>query len=381
MLFHVLGIKEIGWKNYNLDFLIEKNSEKELRTYLSWLWVVVLNIEKYTWLAINFWITQLIIEDNEQHFPVIIQSTDYRKGYLLFSLVWFHVQTIESLDTDQPINPEKLQQDIVKWNILLEKLHTINEKKAKHQHEQQEIELEDHQITEMQLLSSQVIQRANTILTTMIDDISSQEKKKLEDLTQELSKVKLGTNIEKMKAYANQMIVMINDIEKRQINKLTDFQQSLFQWSVVTNIDVAKEVKKYEKAEDIKRIWGIKTTTDSFYISLGKIGLYIKFLRKDFLYHLTKYQTLIVNVFQFVQTILFIVIVWMGIYLSFLGKNTFVLSENIVMSLLQIAVLNWLLLIVSYFAKKRYFVLFLWFVIAFFLCQVILMIIKNTLSL
>lgn len=214
-----------------------------------------MRVEEFKGLETNFGTTKLIVEEHNESKTqrmIILKSTDYRKSYLLYSLIGFAVSGIESLDPAHSVDQESMQKNIVEWDIQLEKLAQINSTKKKEVH-QHNFDIEDHKITEMQLLSSQVIQRSKVVQNTMADEMSIQERKNLEKLTQELSKVKLGTNMEKMKTYANEIIILINDVEKRQISRLTDFQQSIFQGSAVTNVDVVKEIQRYEKAENIKK--------------------------------------------------------------------------------------------------------------------------------
>ncbi len=383
MLFHVLGIKEIGWKNYNLDFVVQDVSEQALKEFLGTLGVVVVTIAEYTETPESFGDTKLIIKNvNDEEDFVILKTSDYRKAYLLASMVGLEVLDVIPLhDTENPVTPEQMQKNIAERKQQLEKLHEIDHSK-KFEVQKHDFDLEDHRTTEMQLLASQVIQRSNMISTTMADEISPQEKKDLETLTQELAKIKLGTNLEKMRQHTNEIIIIIDELEKRKMHKLENFQKKIFKDSIVTDIDIAKEVQKYEKAKDIQQVWGVQNASDKFYTSLGKPWVCLKLVWKDFLHKLSKHEQVTLSVFRFIYSVLIITTLILGLYLVVYAKRwDSIQNTGLVLSLIKWAVLSGLFVLTDQIAKKRYQYLIMGIIISIPIYFLIILILKNTLSL
>lgn len=380
MFFHIVGIKEIAKKNYNLDFLLENEEEKIIREILWRIGVVILSIEKYSQLPSSFGTTQLVIAtESWKNLTIIEKSKDYRKTFFLYSLVGLDVIEIHSIDSMESLNKQEMLDYIKEWRKELNNLKKTTESKEKKE-ENSEFKVNDYKITEIQLLAGQVILKSKQILETMKDDISPQLYKNLDNLSQELLKAKLGTNIERMKNFSHEIITIIDTIEKEKISRWEIFEQTIFNESSVTNVDIIKEVQKREKAEEIKRFGGKKSKNDSFYIFFGKVGIYFKLLWKDIINKLKEKEKIFFWFFR---------LFWLGLYTStilFWLYNVYLFFVKVwndvpfIKILINLWIASSLYLVLTLVAKKRVIWVICWLLIAVVLYFILSYLVANTLS-
>ncbi len=310
MIFHIIGIKEISWKNYNLDFLMEWDSEDDIRSLLGKNGIVVININQFQDEIQSFGKTKIeIIDANDQHYTIIDKDDEYKKIYFLYSFIGFTIEHLAPLSSDASVTEEALLVQIQEWKQQLDELRAteLEHKGKKDEASSLSFKLNDTQIPKMQEFAELTVQKAQNILSSMKDKIPPQMLNNLNTLSQELSKLKLWTNTEKIKVVANEIIVLLNTIQKQQIDELKENEYLILEDSVVTNVDVAREVQRWEKAEEIKQVGGATTKNDKFYISLWKSWIYLKFLFKDMLKKISQVDTIVLALFN---------LLWIGIYTS-----------------------------------------------------------------
>jgi hypothetical protein len=76
----------------------------------------------------------------------------------------------------------------------------------------------------------------------------------LREKEDELKKLKLGTNHERIVELVEEMTKIIEITENDYYNANTDKEKKIFEDSVVTDIDIQKEINKVEKIEQLKNV-------------------------------------------------------------------------------------------------------------------------------
>jgi len=78
--------------------------------------------------------------------------------------------------------------------------------------------------------------------------------KALREKEDELKKLKLGTNHERIVEIIEEITTMLDSIENEYYEANKDKEQKIFEDSIVTDVDITKEIHKLEKVEQLKKI-------------------------------------------------------------------------------------------------------------------------------
>ena len=104
----------------------------------------------------------------------------------------------------------------------------------------------------------------------------------LKTISDELKKVRMGSNSSKMRALISDSYRLMEEIEMEYLDQQKVTEVTVIADSVVTHLDLVREYEKYEKAQKVKKGKLDKTPSDTYYIFFGKAGMYQKFLGKEF---------------------------------------------------------------------------------------------------
>jgi len=78
--------------------------------------------------------------------------------------------------------------------------------------------------------------------------------KMLREKEDELKKLKLGTNHERIVELVEEMTAILEATENDFYNANTDKDKKIFEDSVVTDVDIQKEINKVEKTQQLKNV-------------------------------------------------------------------------------------------------------------------------------
>jgi uncharacterized protein YaaW (UPF0174 family) len=100
-------------------------------------------------------------------------------------------------------------------------------------------------------------------------NISLDKKKKLHDLKELLTKIKMGSNIEKATSVLEETFTLMEIIETQSLSEMKEEEEKIMSSSIISNIDIIGELEKFKRANQTEQAGTKKTSSDLYYTFLG----------------------------------------------------------------------------------------------------------------
>lgn len=139
----------------------------------------------------------------------------------------------------------------------------------------------DPELEKMKRVTGQAISDIEQIHTKASSSFALRRLSELKDVEDELRKVRMGSNIPKMRSLVSDSYRIMEEIEMEYLDQQQVAEKALIANSTITHLDLVREYEKYEKAQKVKTGKLQKTPSDMYYIFFGKLGIYQRFLGKD----------------------------------------------------------------------------------------------------
>lgn len=139
----------------------------------------------------------------------------------------------------------------------------------------------DPELEKMKHIAGQALTDISEIKVKASSSFAIRKMADLKGVEDELRKVRMGSNIPKMRSLISDAYRMMEELEMEYLNQQQTAETHLINNSVVTHLDLVREYEKYEKAQKVQSGKLEKTPSDMYYIFFGKIGIYQRFLSKD----------------------------------------------------------------------------------------------------
>lgn len=280
MFFHLIWIKEKNWKQYELNFLIKWWDENFIRDFLAHRWVVIVSLTEYKDNVEDFWNITMSVMYNNTEVQFLMPWEDLTERLYFVAYLWLAPQIINFVD--KPI-PEVQMADLIKSTFL--RIKEENEKiKQKKQEEivKEQKKYEEASIKDALKIVNTNIDRIQQVMKSWEWVLSASEMKQLEDYSNEMKKIRLGTNFNKMASLVLDSHRLVSHAEEK-IFKAYDNQKFLIDNnSSITNIDVIHENFNFNRISE-KALFqpsGL-TTTESIYNILKSSTVFLRLLRRD----------------------------------------------------------------------------------------------------
>jgi len=351
MHFHLIWIKEKNWEQYELNLLINWWDDGFIRKFLANRWVVVVSLTEFKEDVKGFW--NIVVSVNFENKEIWILSpweSLEDKAYFFLSL-WLSINSINFVD--KPVSASE-SQEIIKSNLA-----KIIEEDALIKKQQEEKEIQEKKkysesaIDDSLKIINLEIDRINQIIKAWTGIISGTDIKKMEDLCNEMKKIRLWTNFNKMAS----LILDAHEITKKAENELLSQDKSkiflIDKNSITTNADFISELSSFNRITEKVVVQPNGLTTDeSMRNTLWINSVFLRMFLKDLFYTFeqSSVDELFGIVMSFVEYITLIVIV----IFSFLWLIGYVILwiENYSLHLLP--ALWWLWLLVYLFNSLNF---------------------------
>ena len=351
MHFHLIWIKEKNWEQYELNLLINWWDDGFIRKFLANRWVVVVSLTEFKEDVKGFW--NIVVSVNFENKEIWILSpweSLEDKAYFFLSL-WLSINSINFVD--KPVSASE-SQEIIKSNLA-----KIIEEDAMIKKQQEEKEIQEKKkysesaIDDSLKIINLEIDRINQIIKAWTGIISGTDIKKMEDLCNEMKKIRLWTNFNKMAS----LILDAHEITKKAENELLSQDKSkiflIDKNSITTNADFISELSSFNRITEKVVVQPNGLTTDeSMRNTLWINSVFLRMFLKDLFYTFeqSSVDELFGIVMSFVEYITLIVIV----IFSFLWLIGYVILwiENFSLHLLP--ALWWLWLLVYLFNSLNF---------------------------
>ncbi len=225
-------------------------------------------------------------------------------------------------------------------------------------------------------------QKLQEMIVQTINDIDELQQKtsgtispiSLRDLNnqlEDLKKLRMGTNIDKITDALEIIFGLMERIDLEYLEVQKEHEVAIMKDSLISDTDVVGELDKYNKAQKVQLAGTSKNAEDHYYIFFWKLWIYQKFLTKELFGRLQKVTDILYSIFDylelFVIMILLISIVYIrlypliiisadtsSIYQSMIGWGVLGMSTTIVRFMrgkkpIPLLILSWVLIFLYFY--------------------------------
>ena len=292
MIFHVVAIKELFWKNYSLDVLFFWLSEEKIRDILRAYKLVALQLYEYKKEKVEgYWAIKILIEFEWQEIRLLSNADELEWISYWLSVLWFDIKNINYVD-DRKLEQEKIN----------ELLNTAKNDAKQWIQEQQDIELqkkkkeeafieEDTKLKKTLTVTNELLKKIPELIRNAENYIPKERLKELFKQGQELSKLKMWRNVEKLSALLEKSYNLYNEIEQEYLAAQQTSRNIGVSWSNVSDTYVTSEIQKLEKAKWLSKASMANKWEDILYARLWWFLVYLKLVIKDLISKLKNIKT------------------------------------------------------------------------------------------
>jgi hypothetical protein len=327
MYFHVIGIKEVQNKKYNMDIVLQWVSESFVRDFLHTHNIVLLEISEHKDSPDSFGKLELIVKYKQNEIYIVSYLTDIEIAAYNFMMIWFQISYINFL-WDDKLWADKVSKIIDQARIKTEESYKQLKQNLKQQKDKEKRIYKDERLEKILDIAETTFKEKYDLLSFMWDRVSKDKIRDLNIMLQNLTKLKMWRNVDKISEVLEEIYHKSYDIQTEYLNS-SNLPVSLpISGSIITNIDIISEATKFTKAQNIKKIWAQRDSDDNYYLSFELIWVYIKLLLKDIRNILKEVKYLVYNTFNYLQLFFMFVIISVSLIFRF-NKVSYSIGDNI----------------------------------------------------
>ena len=253
MYFHLIWIKEKNWKKYDLDILLQWWDEDFLRKFLWYRWVVIVSISEFKEDPRTFWNIILLATFSDINIQIITKWEDLWERLYFIMFLW--LSPINANYIENPIAQDQVKQ-LIETNSA-----KINEENEKIKNEQEALELKEQKkyeetwITEWLKIINSTIDHIQQLTKAWQWIISWNELKTLDNYLNEMKKIRLWTNFNKMAMLILDANHLAKKVEKDIFEANKDKTFLINENSSISNIDLLSEYFRINRILDESTLW------------------------------------------------------------------------------------------------------------------------------
>lgn len=282
MLFQAQWLISIWNTQTNIGFLIEGSSETAVRAVCNKHSIAVFGLIPFVGDPKTYGTVFFRFIEGKEEMTIYTQYEKAREAFTFFRSAGFLinyinnskspisdadvVRVIEKLEAEYK---ESLIKDPDKGNNYFEKISKIF------------VERSGQWLISLKQLATVALSDADEILPR-VASVQPTAAINIKNLQDELKKVKLGTNEARIRDAIGMLYHSLEEAELVFLQSQKEHEVSVIQGSIVTYLDVLTEAEKFEKSQKVSQAWAHKSGSDLYYGFLWALGLYNKFLTKDF---------------------------------------------------------------------------------------------------
>ena len=324
MIFHVVAIKELFEKKYTVDLLFFWLPEEKVRDILREYKLVVLELYEYEKNKIeSYWVIKVLINFDGEEIRLLSNAAELEDEIYLLSLIWFDVKNINYVSEEKKIEQNAINAVLetekakaaewIKWqNDAIEQSKKKNEEM-----------FDDQKLEKTQKLAKDLLEKIPVFIEKAKDTLSKNDLKELHNQQQELSKLEMWSNVEKISSFLE---IVYNNYSKLE-QEFLEIQESPnieIAWSNVSDAYLISELTKLEKAKSLQKLWWAKKWDDVLYANLWWALLYFRLIKRDIFAKLKNFSLDFPKIFGYLSLSFFVITLLSSIYISIINKNDFV---------------------------------------------------------
>ncbi len=300
MIYLTRTLKEINWTTISTDFVFETEDISFVKKFLDTKKIIVLSLTEVPNRPNSgriFWNIQL---DEITSLKFCLNSQDTRSA--IERCISLGLPLIDINDIKEPLPEEEVQQIIQEFTNEENKKQEIeSEARKKEQSKKNKITTDEKRDKIIEVVNS-TLEDIKRIQSTYVDNATLQKNNiKLTDIKNELTKIKMGSNLVRATPLLEEAFKIMEDIEITHVSDLEENEYAIDDSSTISNIDIINELDKIKRAQQVTQIGGKKTTSDLYYTYLWLTWLYQKFITKDIVSKIREVNNMIPAAMRYVD--------------------------------------------------------------------------------
>ena len=327
MYFHLIWIKEKAWKQYELNFLLRWWDEKFIRNFLAYRWVVVVSLTELKENPDAFRNIKMSVMYDNKEIQIFMNWDNLEEKIYFVAFLWLAPQIANFVD--KPI-PEFQMNDLIK-NVFIKIQQEVENIKKEKEREliREKKKYEEKNIDYWLKVINANIDRIQQVIKIWHWILSWTEVKELENYLNEMKKIRLGTNFNKMASLILESHHIVDLATKKVIEANESWKFVIDQQSIVTNIDVISDCYKFNRIwEKTKLKPALLTPTEGIEWVLWIGAVYMKLLWRDIVHtfkqtSFDEFFTVVLNLVEYITLTITLVISLLWLIAPLLGVEGF----------------------------------------------------------
>ena len=324
MTFSVNGIKQEKDQKYTVEMVIGVDASLLARKLLEEAGILILSVKEFTEDKKTFGNVYFTIEKNFQTIECVTKYTDLQEAANFFAFVGFDLRSINRFI--MPITPKESEMIIAQAKAEAEKKKAEVRKQIVEQEEKERKIYEDVKLQSAKKIVEKVFEKVDLTLNRSATSIEIQERKKITALVEELKKLRMGTNFEKIRETIQELFTITEKIDDHYFASINDPDKTINDESLVTTTDVDKELERMENVKILKSLGAKISLKNQDYATFGPGAIYRKFLQKDLLLKLADVPGVLSGLYDIAELIMLVVVSLLGVYT--LANEIYLFSVN-----------------------------------------------------
>jgi len=286
-------------KTLPIELVFLTEDEALVKAILEKIHLIILSFWPYKWDLLDA--ADLYAKISWNNTPLEIRSPLTNIKTLCSNLFRLGLDVIDINSYQDPIDPETIQ-----------KLLTVSRQEVTTEYDEQKTQIQAKKNIEKQIYSDARLSKAKDawdwlvskvpVITQRADrSISFGELKQLHDLGEDLKKLKMGNNYEKIKEAGNKLFKLLENLNERYYAGVASKATFPIPYSIVSDIDIYKWLDEMDFAQQASKIGMSTSVQKNAYVFLGKIMLFFLFLKKDTLDMISRPISLLYRLYDILE--------------------------------------------------------------------------------
>lgn len=284
--YHLKGLKEMNKHTFPIDILVGAESQEELKIVLEGWKMLILSLEIYEKPTSEFGKYEILVPFKEKEYPIVTYTDTFEKS--IRQLFQLGLKPKRANIADGSMTQEHIVAMIqaVQEETKIEK--DRQEVLTKEQEKKKTETYTDKSIKSALKIINDNIDRINQLLTLGANIFDPKEKAKLTLISEELKKMRLSNNLNKMVNLLTEAQQVILTNEERIYKEIEDKKFFIDRNSRVTNIDIIQEYANITKAKEKLILKQKATSKEQLYALGGPVTVFSLFFWKDLAYEFSQ---------------------------------------------------------------------------------------------
>ena len=281
MYFHLIGIKEKNWKQNDLNILLQWENEEFIRKFLSNWWVVIVSLEEFKEDVLSFGNIKIVTQYNNIGIEILLKGENLSDTLYSIASLWLNPKYINFIEN--PVNEVEVNNIIDSIIARIRKEEEIIQREKDIEEMKEQKKYEEKSISEWLKAINVEIERIWQVIKAWEWIIWWTELKHLDDYLNEMKKIRLWTNFNKMAT----LVIESHKLTQAAEEEIFKYHQNekflIDKNSCVTNIDVISEIFNSNKIKETAKLWPSRlSTSENIEVLLWPIAIHLRLLWRDF---------------------------------------------------------------------------------------------------